>query len=61
MNCYPEMDRKIVELLELREDAISLYAAQRIRDLERVLTKREGILDHASGEAEQRLRAQHRG
>ena len=34
MNTYPEMNEKIVGLLELSDDPMHLYAAQRIKELE---------------------------
>lgn len=54
MNCYPEMNGKIVHLLELREDAISLYAARRIQDLEQEISKGRAVLEHKLREAEEK-------
>lgn len=34
MNTYPEMNEKIVGLLELSDEPMYLYAAQRIKELE---------------------------
>lgn len=41
--CYPEMNDKIIELLRMSGDAISLYAAQRIEDLEKQIDKSSKI------------------
>lgn len=39
MNTYPAMNAKIVDLLRLREDPTSLYAAARIEELEKALDR----------------------
>ncbi len=41
---YPEMNRKIVKLLEMGDDVLNLYAAARIRELEEALTRIGSIL-----------------
>lgn len=39
MNTYPEMNEKIVGLLELSDEPMHLYAAQRIKELEQQVAK----------------------
>lgn len=36
---YPEMNRKVVRLLEMGDDVLNLYAAARIRELEEALIR----------------------
>lgn len=45
ITCYPEMNDKIIELLQMCGDATSLYAAQRIEDLEKQLEDLESKWD----------------
>ena len=45
---YPEMNAKIVGLLELGDEPMPLYAAQRIRELEAELREARGFLDVTS-------------
>jgi hypothetical protein len=37
VRCYPEMNREIINILRGGDNAISLYAAQRIEDLQNVI------------------------
>ena len=45
METYPEMNREIVKLLRIGNDAPSLYAAARIEELEAEVERLKGILD----------------
>lgn len=52
MKTYPTMNAKIVDLLKMKDDPTSLYAAARIEELERRVKraeKMEKALDRACG------------
>lgn len=50
MTTYDRMDRRIVELLRLRGEPASLYAAQRIENLEREVACLRDKLPDATNE-----------
>ncbi len=37
MKTYPEMNQKIIDLLKMSDNPVSLYAAERIEELEKAL------------------------
>lgn len=42
---YPEMNKKIKEFLELKGDAVSLYALKRIDELEKEIKAIEKVIN----------------